>query len=169
MTDFYEELNLDRSKSTAEINEVLSKLESTWKRREITNPEKATKMLAMIIDARKVFASEASRRLYDDDLQHSKGQSGAFDSGKDRVAELAEWKDKASFYLVDQQYDLAKTAVEKAISIANGIDDDSLFALAANIYEKTNELNTALDYINKAIILAPNVSAYYNMIRATKG
>ena len=160
MTDFYEELNLDRSKSTDQINEALSKLESTWKRREITNPEKATKMLALIIDARKVFASDAARRSYDNDLQRSKSKPEPVDPDRERAAELAEWKEKATFYLSDQQYDLAKIAVEKALSLANDADD-SLCALAANIYEKTNALGLALDWINKAIVLAPDVSAYY--------
>ena len=71
MENFYEELGLDRSKRIDEINTELSKLESTWKRREITNPEKATTMLALIIRARKAFASDAARRSYDNELADS--------------------------------------------------------------------------------------------------
>lgn len=63
--NYYEALNLDRELSTVEINTELSKLETVWKRREITNPEKAAKMKALIIDARDVFKTDATRRLYD--------------------------------------------------------------------------------------------------------
>ena len=160
MMDFYEELGLDRRKSAAEINEDLSKLESTWKRREITNPEKATKMLAMIIDARKAFASETSRQAYDNDLQNNKSQPNVSDPDKERASELSKWKSKAALYVIEKQYDVAKVAIEKALSAANGADDDSLFAMAADIYQRCGGLNTALDYINKAIVLAPN-AAYF--------
>lgn len=51
MVDYYAELNIDSSLGVDEINKELSKLENTWKRRELTSPEKATKMLALIIDA----------------------------------------------------------------------------------------------------------------------
>lgn len=72
MTDFYAELSIDRDKKIDELNSDLSRLESTWKWREITNPEKATTMLALIIQARKAFASDASRRAYDNDLENSR-------------------------------------------------------------------------------------------------
>lgn len=65
VVNYYEALNLDRELSTVEINTELSKLETVWKRREITNPEKAAKMNALIIDARKVFKTDATRRVYD--------------------------------------------------------------------------------------------------------
>lgn len=65
VVNYYETLNLNRSFSTEEINAELSRLETIWKRREITNPEKAAKMNALIIDARDVFKSDATRRAYD--------------------------------------------------------------------------------------------------------
>lgn len=65
VVDYYEALNLSRNLSTEEINTELSRLETVWKRREITNPEKAAKMNALIIDARNVFKTDAARRAYD--------------------------------------------------------------------------------------------------------
>lgn len=45
MTDYYVELKLSSSLSTAELYHELSKLESLWRRREVNNPEKAAKMI----------------------------------------------------------------------------------------------------------------------------
>lgn len=162
MTNYYEELGLDRRKRIDEINADLSKLESTWKRREVTNPEKATTMLALIIQARKVFASDAARRTYDNDLDNSLKQPEQIDPNKERGESLKKWRDQASSYYASGQYDLAKVAVEKAISLSNvNGDDDSLFALAADIYKDNGDLQTAMSYINRAIVAAPEVSAYY--------
>lgn len=68
VVDYYGELNLDRGLSTKELNTELSRMETVWKRREITNPEKAAKMNALIIDARKVFRTDATRNEYDKSL-----------------------------------------------------------------------------------------------------
>ena len=65
VANYYEVLSLNRSLSTEEINTELSRLETIWKRSEITNPEKAAKMNALIIDARDVFKSDVTRRAYD--------------------------------------------------------------------------------------------------------
>lgn len=65
MVNYYEVLSLNRSLSTEEINAELSRLETIWKRREITNPEKAAKMNAAIIDAREVFKNDTTRKVYD--------------------------------------------------------------------------------------------------------
>ena len=162
MENFYEELGLDRSKRIDEINTELSKLESTWKRREITNPEKATTMLALIIRARKAFSSDAARRSYDNELADSLKKPEQVDPDKERSESLKKWREQASSYYATGQYDLAKVAVEKAISLSNvNGDDDSLFALAADIYKENGDLQTAMSYINRAIVAAPDVSAYY--------
>lgn len=53
-------------------------------------------------------------------------------------------------------------AVEKAISLSSiDGDDDVLFALAADIYRDNGNLDSAMTYINRAIVAAPDVSAYY--------
>lgn len=162
MTDFYAELSLDRNKKIDELNADLSRLESTWKRREITNPEKATTMLALIIQARKVFASDTSRRAYDKDLDNSHRQPEKADPNRERNEALKKWKEQSESYYESGQYDLAKIAIEKAISLANiNGDDDVLFALASDIYRDNGELDTAMSYINRAIVAAPDVSAYY--------
>lgn len=118
MVDYYSELSLGRNKKIDEINVALSRLESTWKRREITNPEKATTMLALIIQARKVFASDASRRAYDKELDGSRRKTEKADPDKERREALDKWKEQARSYYESGQYDLAKIAVEKALSLS---------------------------------------------------
>ena len=64
MINYYEELNLNRNDDVEEIKKTLNQLESTWRNREVRNPEKATKMIALIIDARKVFLSDMDKKEY---------------------------------------------------------------------------------------------------------
>lgn len=164
MVDYYSELGLDKSKKLDEINSELNRLESTWKRREITNPEKATTMLALIIQARKVFSSDSSRSAYDDKLSRDNKGPEVTDPDKARTEEINKWKSQAKSYDDSRQFDLAKVAVEKAISMSNANgDDDSLFALATEIYIHNGDLDLAMTYINRAIVTAPNVSSHYFM------
>lgn len=164
MVDYYSELGLDKSKKLDEINSELNRLESTWKRREITNPEKATTMLALIIQARKVFSSDSSRSAYDDELSRDNKGPEVTDPDKARTEEINKWKSQAKSYDDSRQFDLAKVAVEKAISMSNANgDDDSLFALATEIYIHNGDLDIAMTYINRAIVTAPNVSSHYFM------
>ena len=139
MVDYYSELGLDKSKKLDEINSELNRLESTWKRREITNPEKATTMLALIIQARKVFSSDSSRSAYDDELSRDNKGPEVTDPDKARTEEINKWKSQAKSYDDSRQFDLAKVAVEKAISMSNANgDDDSLF----DIYKQSNSNRT---------------------------
>lgn len=87
MTDYYTELGLDRNQMTEALNAQLSQLESLWKRRRIANPDKATVMLATIIEARKVFASEESRQAYDAEL-FRRGGSAPEASNSDGISSL---------------------------------------------------------------------------------
>lgn len=161
MTDFYAELGLEREKKLDEINADLIRLESTWKRREITNPEKATTMLALIIQAKKAFASETSRRTYDSELDGSRRQPEKVDQDKERNGALNRWKEQAQTFYSNGEYDLAKVAVENALSLSSTNDDNDLFSLAAGIYQENDDLKMALTYINRAIVAAPEMSRYY--------
>ncbi len=80
MTDYYAELNLSTSLSTAALHQELGKLESLWRRREVTNPEKAAKMIALIVEAQDKFKDEQSRRDYDLQLDQSNRKPQQFDS-----------------------------------------------------------------------------------------
>ena len=80
-TDFYELLNLNRNDSAEDLKKELVQLETTWHRREIANPEKASRMLVLIMDAKNVFQNEQSKREYDQARDESKRQPAEADPG----------------------------------------------------------------------------------------
>lgn len=80
MVNYYEELGLDRSFGLDELKRQLSRVESVWKARRTRSPEKATKMLAIIVDARAVFSASATRATYDHELDMAKSASNVDDN-----------------------------------------------------------------------------------------
>lgn len=165
MTDYYAELNIDSSLGVDEINKELSKLENTWKRRELTNPEKATKMLAIIIDAREVFKSTTTKNRYDRELAESKQQSKPVDSNQQRKDEIKKWRTDADTYYDRGEYDLAKIAVDRALALVADSSDDDLYSLAAAVYMEVGEHSVALSFINNAIVTNPQNGLHY-MVKA---
>lgn len=162
MKDFYEELSLDRNKKIDELNADLSRLESIWKRREINNPEKATAMLALIIEARRVFATDASRGNYDRELANSNKEPVTPDPNAERNKQFEKWCSDALSYCDSGQYDLAKTATDRALSYYDtSTDDDAFYSFVANVYRMNRIYTTALDYINKAIVIKPQNAMHY--------
>jgi len=162
MTDFYEELKLQNNWGLDEINKNLNQLENTWRKREITNPEKATKMLALIIDARAAFKNEATRSEYDRALKASKDKPKKTDPNAARMASFDKWYNDARQFKLSNQHDLAKTAIDKAMEFRNpDADDSDFFWLAAEIYMENHDYITALNYINKAIVVIPDETMYY--------
>ena len=155
MTNYYEELKINKESGVDEIQRELSRLESTWKRREIVNPEKAAKMIALLVEARKVFSDDSSRSKYDRELEESLRAPVEVDPNADRNAALKKWKDQAQRYYDTNQYDLAKTAIDKALTFSNS-DDDELFCLVADIYRESGNNSAAMEYINKAIVISPD-------------
>ena len=162
MTDYYEELKLSSSLGTTELYQELNKLESLWRRREVINPEKAAKMIALIVEAQKKFKDEQSRRDYDLQLDQSKRKFKQLDPNAERLQSFMEWRNKAVLFYDEKQYDLAKAALEKAFSYMPIDYEDSLFFnQAALIYVDNNDCNAAMDYINKAIIIDSDTPDYY--------
>ena len=162
MTDYYIELGLDRSKNTDEINVKLNHLESIWKRREITSPEKATTMLALIIQARKVFASDTLRRQYDSDLRSNNEKPIETNPAKEREQQFKKWYNDAIAYAKSEQFDLAKTAIDKAYSYYDlESENDVFFSVIADIYRLNRDYTSAIDHINNAIVLNQTDASYY--------
>ena len=95
MTNFYEVLKLDKAMSSAELQDNLIRLESIWTDRASTRPEKATEMLALIAQAKKVFASETSKAAYDRELFAPPKIEEAADPEAARKAEFEKWRDTA--------------------------------------------------------------------------
>ena len=160
MTNYYKELMLDAQASAAELIEELIKQETLWHRRELQRPEEAARKLLLIGEAKKVFANESSKRAYDLELNAPKPQEEQYDPAAERRAQFNHWRTSAENYLSSHQYDLAKTAVEKALSYDSGENDAGFQDLAARIYCRNGDTSMALSRINKAIVLEPNEASH---------
>lgn len=161
IVNYYEELNISKDLSLEEVNAELVKLERVWHQREINQPEKARKMLTLIDDARSVFQSDEARKDYDYALENDNEDNVnvAVQGGIEKQINTVRG------YLNSKEYDLAKIALEKALNANQGQDNPELFSIAATVYAANRDYDSALRYINEAIVLAPDTPDYYQ----TKG
>lgn len=168
-TNYYEELKLGENESIEQINKKLDKLEATWKKREITNPEKATKMLALVIDARKVFKSEKTKSRYDKKLK-----SGENPEPDDKMDELEKMLEKVHGFRNDQMWDLAKAQYDKILSqikiddFPDDLKEDALIC-GMEIYSENSEFGKAMDLANTAILDEPDMLTNYSNKRLVLG
>ena len=160
MTNYYEELKLDKNLSLNELRENLIRLESIWTDRASTRPEKAAEMLVLINQAKKVFATDMSKAVYDRELFAPPKEETAADPNAARKAEFEKWKKTAQDYYDRQEYDMAKTALDKALQNADE-DDFAFLQLAAQICYSNGEYHAALSHINKALLIAPELAELY--------
>ena len=160
MTNYYEELKLDKNLSLNELRENLIRLESIWTDRASNRPEKAAEMLVLINQAKKVFATDMSRAAYDRELFAPPKEEKAADPNAARKAEFEKWKKTAQDYYARQEYDIAKTALDKALQNADE-DDFAFLQLAAQICCSNGEYHAALSHINKALLIAPDLAELY--------
>ncbi len=162
MINFYEELNLNKDFSIEDIKMELSKLENTWHRREITNPEKASKMISLIYEARTVFETNDSKASYDAKLlngaQEKSNESSKYISIKTEIVK----------YCDNEQWDMAKIFVDKILGeldAANLTDDErfDIYKKTTRVYFKNNLFEEALNFANQAIsVFSENLVAYSN-------
>ena len=159
MIDFYEVLTgLNPDMTLSEIHSELIAQEKVWIKRQINNPEKATKMLAYLFDAKKAFETEDSRKEYDRQLAESKQAPAEADSKAEAIRQHREWIDKAIDLLENQnQKDLALQAYEKAMSYYRPDTGAycTSYLVGATIYESLIDFRAALDCINQGILLSP--------------
>ena len=101
----------------------------------MTAPEKARVMLMLISEARKVFSDEASRRRYDRELEESKRKPKETATAADPMKEKFDrFYSQAQGFYKTKQFDLAMTAIEKAMSAYNDDSENTDFLyLAAEI------------------------------------
>lgn len=165
MVDYYEELNLNQQDSVNELNQNLIQLESTWKRREINNPEKATKMLALILEARNAFKSDATKKEYDHNLAESKKAPEQVDYNAERKAQFEQYKDQALRYFANgNQQDLALMAITRAKQNYDPSQPDASFCeLCSLIKYDVGDFQDALSEINEAIMIDSYNASYYNL------
>ena len=160
MTNYYDELKLDKNLSLNELRENLIRLESIWTDRASTRPEKAAEMLVLINQAKKAFSTDMSRAAYDRELFAPPKEETAADPNAVRKAEFEKWKKAAQDYYDRQEYDMAKTALDKALQNADE-DDFAFLQLAAQICYSNGEYHAALSHINKALLIAPDLAELY--------
>lgn len=162
--NFYEELNLDQNMSLEDINIEIDRIESTWKMREMSNPEKATAYLELVKEARPVFCSDSSRREYDSKL--SEKEETTDDEDPNVLAFRKAINDAISFY-DSKQFDIAQVSIEKALGLKTSIqptDDDlnSLYSYALVIYMSLNCNDEVITYANELIANLPDFLTAYN-------
>ncbi len=150
--NYYEELKISKSLDVNEINQELSKLERTWRRRELVSPDKSAKIIALIIEAREVFRTDATRHNYDQLLQGEKPNQDS-KAASDQL-QMEKYKNDTLSFFYSKQYDLSLITINKALSLMTelNIEDSAILSLAANVYRHNGDVPMALDYINRAII-----------------
>ena len=149
-TNLYEALNISQSLTVEEIQSALVQLERVWHQREINQPEKAHKMLALIDEARVAFKTEQSKADYDKSLDTANRE---VDNQPDNSGKIAQWKSAADEYFLKKQYDLAEAALEKAFAYPECAEDESLYILAGNIFHNSGKYDRAIDCINNALLI----------------
>lgn len=153
-TNYYDELTLDAEMSIEEIESKLAQLETVWNQRLLNEPEKANRILALINEARICFATPEAKAQYDKSLHDT--LSDDTEAIDDRHVNFEKWYGQAVEYFNAEQYDLAKTAIEKAALFYDVLDENAEYlSYAADIYRYNKENETALKYINEAIIIDP--------------
>ena len=167
MTDFYNELEISQSLGLDEIKKALARLSKVYEKRDADGFEGARKKLVLISEAEAVFKTESSRQRYDRELEASKSAPKSHDPFADRKADYQMWLDKAVAYHQNEQFDLAKSALEKAMQNRLPNTDEAEFdTVAAKIYLSNRDFLTALKHINDAIISDENdVSNYFIKFR----
>lgn len=163
MTDYYAELGLDRSLTLEELNSELSRTESKWKARRTKAPEKATRVLGLIYEAREAFATEASRAEYDRKLDTEESRSQGDGQGDSSKSDFAYWRARTAEYSDVGKTDLALAALARALDAPGSqTADASFYTLASSVYLQARDYDRALSSSNEAILLNPSYSfAYY--------
>ena len=115
--------------------------------------------------AKEAFSTAESKAKCDQDLVDSMKKS---DPDGERKAAFEKWYSDAKSYYHSQQYDLAKTAIERAFQYATiETADYNFYSFAANIYFWSANFTQAVDYANQAIVLAPdNYYGYFVKMNA---
>lgn len=171
MIDYYAELKIDNSLGIGDINKELSKLENTWRRRELTNPDKAARVIALILEARDIFKTEESRRQYDRKLTGEDKRDERRSREEQNRLQLEKSRSDAVKFFESEQYDLALLTVNNALSLmsALGMEDDSILSLAADIYRCNKDNQSALNFINRAILVNSTDCMHYVIKAETVG
>lgn len=164
MTNYYEELQLEKGVSAEEIHKRLIAMQRTWIQRQINTPDKASAKLLLINEALEIFKTEESKKNYDKKLEeYNTPKQGSEDNStdKERIQKLIKFRTEATNFFGESKFDLAKTAIDNALKYYNPSTDEmyyreySFIAFVATIYHGYGDENGALRFNNEAIIKCP--------------
>lgn len=163
VTNYYEELGLSPEMSIEEIGSKLDQLETVWSQRMFNEPEKSNEVLALVSEARDLFASNEAKGEYDRVLNNT---ASATDANNAAVVAYDKAKAGAVNFFNSKQWDLAKNAIDKALQNVESISADDAekadtYELARKIYFYNGLFAQAVDFSNKAIELLPDVALNY--------
>ena len=165
-TNYYEEFNISADMSIEEIKSKLTQLENVWNQRLLNEPEKANGVLSLIKEAKDSFSSVEAKAEYDKMLELS---ISIEPKGNEKLEEFSKAKAEVENYTKSEQWDLAKLAAEKMLSLVSGSgiegskEEWNALALAAEAFSRNELFDQALECANKAILLDPDaVEGYFN-------
>lgn len=154
IVNYYEKLHLSQDMAADDIDFELIKLEKVWRKRELSQPEKAADMIGLIKGAKEVFKSEDAKKAYDEALRKSMEAPAKEDPDSGRKAAFEKWAGKAEEFFQSGDTDLAESAMEKALQYYDEkTENDEFLAGVAQIYFNSRQPDRAVQYINKAIMI----------------
>ncbi|MEY8388048.1 hypothetical protein AALC17_12245 [Oscillospiraceae bacterium 38-13] len=157
MNNYYKKFpEIRQDMSAEEIRQELNKLSAVIGNR---FDAKSLETQEVIQAALEVFRDEESKRAYDQTLTAESAPPKA-DPAKERQMKQAELLQRAKDFYHKKEYDLAKTAMDRALEQDKDLPNNNLYQLAALIYMNVGEYRCALQYINEALLLAPECIAH---------
>ena len=151
MNNYYKEFSeIRQDMSAEEIRQELNRQNAVLGNR---FDAKSLETQEVIQAALEVFRDEESKRAYDQALEG--GAPPEADPARERRAKQAELLQRAQDFYDKEEYDLAKTAMDRALEQDKDLPTSSAYFLAACIYNTTDEYGRALQYINEALLLEP--------------
>jgi hypothetical protein len=143
MENYYKILEQEQDAQSAELKRAIDRFEANWARRMGQDETNAQKNIELADEMRDVLLNDDKRKKYDDEL------NGVGDEGEPGVDLEAVYLAQAREYTNNEQHDLAKSAVDRALQHGKSI---AALDLAAVVYRNNKDSQSALRYINEAIL-----------------
>ena len=157
IVNYYEKLHLSQDMAADDLDFELIRQEKTWRKRELSQPEKAADMIALIKGAREAFKTDESKAAYDEALRKSMEEPVQEDPDKERKASFNKWLAKAEEFFASGDTDLAESAIEKALQYYDErTEDDAFLSRVAQIFFDNGQHDKALQYVNKSLMISPD-------------
>ncbi len=151
MNNYYKEFSeIRQDMSAEEIRQELNRQNAVLGSR---FDAKSLETQEVIKAALEVFRDEESKRAYDQALAGSAPPKA--DPAQERRTKQAELLQRAQDFYDKEEYDLAKTAMDRALEQDKDLPTNKEYHLAARIYCMTDEYGRAFQYINEALLLKP--------------